>query len=634
MANIRVQDDLYEYVNHDWIEQAVIPEDRPTTGGFATLADDVEKLLTKDINEMVESGNYPNDYLRRLGILYKKILDVKERKRLGIRPELKRLNKLNKIKDINALNRNYKDLILDDYSLPFYLSVDADMKDTNVHKLYLSAPSTILPDVTYYKEEAMAQQKEMMLGLYSQMATSLLNETKLSEEEVKQYVEDTLKFDAIIATLVKSSEEESEYAKQYNPTKTRTVARLVKPLKFRKIVEKLVGEVPEVIIVTDPRFLKGFNTLFNEDTFVLYKHWAYVKDLISNAKYLSEKLREMSGTYSRALYGIKVMTSVERFAYNTAGGLYSEPLGLYYGEKYFGKEAKKDVEELVHLVINKYKERLANSDILSKETSEKAILKLSTMRVKMGYPDKVKDRYELMTFNEEDGLFDILNHISRVLNEDHFTKLNKPVNRDEWHMPGHLVNASYNPFSNDITFPAAILQAPFYSIKQSRSENLGGIGAVIGHEISHAFDNNGALFDELGNLNSWWTKEDYKKFQKKTKDMIKQFDGIELPFGGKANGKLIVSENIADNGGVAVTLGIMKDLKEKSYEEYFLNWARVWCIKAKPEYSQLLLRVDVHAPAILRANMQPRNFPEWYETFKVTKKDKMYIAPNKRVVIW
>ena len=214
-----------------------------------------------------------------------------------------------------------------------------------------------------------------------------------------------------------------------------------------------------------------------------------------------------------------------------------------------------------------------------------------------------------------------------------FAKLDKPVDRSEWVMPGHMVNACYNPFTNDITFPAAILQAPFYSLSQTRSQNLGGIGAVIGHEISHAFDNNGAQCDENGNLKNWWTKADLRKFAAKTKTMIREFEGIELPW-GKVNASFIVSENIADNGGMAVTLEMMSKLEGASYEEYFTNWAKVWCMKARPEYLALLLSVDVHAPAVLRANMQPRNFDEWYTAFGVTKRDKMYIAPGKRVVIW
>ena len=217
--------------------------------------------------------------------------------------------------------------------------------------------------------------------------------------------------------------------------------------------------------------------------------------------------------------------------------------------------------------------------------------------------------------------------------QDQLEELYKPVDRTRWLMPGHMVNACYNPNCNDITFPAAILQKPFYSLTQSLSENLGGIGAVIGHEISHAFDNNGAKFDENGNLNNWWLEEDFKAFEDLTKDMIKQFDGLEF-HGGKVSGELTVSENIADNGGVGVTLEIMSTLDNADYQSYFKNWARIWCMKAKEEYIQLLLANDVHSPTAIRANIPPRNFKEWYEAFNVTEKDKMYIAPENRISIW
>ena len=216
---------------------------------------------------------------------------------------------------------------------------------------------------------------------------------------------------------------------------------------------------------------------------------------------------------------------------------------------------------------------------------------------------------------------------------DSLSKLDKPTEPENWAMPGHMVNACYDPFVNDITFPAAILQAPFYSLKQTRSENLGGIGAVIGHEISHAFDSNGAKCDENGNINDWWTAEDFQRFETKVNQMIEQFDGIELPW-GKVNGAFIVSENMADNGGMSVTLDIMSRMDNASYEEYFCNWAKVWCQKAKPEYRQLLLSVDVHGPCILRANITPRNFEEWYKAFDVKETDGMYIAPEKRIIIW
>lgn len=288
---------------------------------------------------------------------------------------------------------------------------------------------------------------------------------------------------------------------------------------------------------------------------------------------------------------------------------------------------------MVHEIIDTYKVRLERNTFLSEETKQKAILKLNKIVVKMGYPDECNKLYDKISFGPRASYYGAVKEIYNTLILDNFEKLWKPVDRTEWVMAGHVVNACYNPTSNDITFPAAILQKPFYSIHQSRSENLGGIGAVIGHEISHAFDNNGAKCDENGNLNNWWTKEDNKKFVAKTKAMIKEFEGIELEW-GKVNAAFIVSENIADNGGMAVTLEIMSNMENADYEAYFRNWARVWCLKGRPEYLQLLLQVDVHAPAYLRANMQPRNFDAWYKTFDVKPSDKMYIAPQNRVVIW
>ncbi len=632
MEKVRIQDDLFNYVNGEWLETAVIPDDKPTCGGFAKLRDEVEEIMMKEFETMSETAVYPNVYLERAVKLYNIAKDTKRRNKEGIRPILPTLNKIKKLKNINAFNRNLKELVLDGYHLPFSIGVDPDLKNTEKHCLMLSGPSIILPDTAYYKEE-MKEQHDKLIGLWSAMAKSVLAKTRLSEEEQNLYVEDTIKFDALIASLVKSAQEWSEYTKVYNPMSTRTVSGLLKPVKFRKLLQDLLGEVPETIIVAEPRYLKGFKTVFNEDTFEAYKHWAYVRELLGSCGLLSEKLRELASSYSRALTGVKKLQSIEKQAYNLAGSYYSEPIGIYYGEKYFGEKAKKDVTEMVEEIVEQYKVRIKNNDVLSDATKEKAILKLSCMKLKMGYPDQVREVFDKLIFDENDNLYNAVSTLGRILTEEHFKLLNKPVDRSKWAMPGHMVNACYSPYVNDITFPAAILQAPFYSINQSRSENLGGIGAVIGHEISHAFDNNGANCDEKGNINNWWTKEDHKNFKKRTKAMIKEFEGLKLPW-GEVNASLIVSENIADNGGMAVTLDLMKKLKGASYEDYFKNWARVWCMKGKPEYLALLLKIDVHAPTILRANMQPRNFPEWYETFRVTAKDGMYLAPNKRVVIW
>ena len=630
MEKVRIQDDLYTYVNQAKLDELVIPEDMPVAGGFATLSTDVEKLMIGEFNTMCETAAYPNAYMARACALYTLAKDVKRKKKHGIKPALKKLAILKKTATLRGFNLHARELLLNGIAMPINIAVDANMKDTTHHCVMIQGPDVILPDASYYKNE---QQRDQLLNLWSGFAKQVLVIAGHSAEEIELLLKDTLAFDARIAKFVKSQEEWSEYTKMYNPMKTGRVAGMVKPLNLKKLLADLFGFVPEEMIVTEPRFFKNFKEVFNADSFTAYKNWAYVTTLMGNCGLLSEELRDLGGAFRRAISGIAAMPSAEKFAYQLASSMYSEPVGLYYGEKYFGEEAKKDITEIVQQIVATYQKRIETNDILEPATKEKAILKLSKMGLKLGYPDRVEDIYNKLVFDESKSLFDIVTALKRIRMEDNFSKLNKEVDRTHWAMPGHMVNACYDPFVNDITFPAAILQPPFYSIRQTRSENLGGIGAVIGHEISHAFDSNGAKCDELGNLNNWWTKADERKFNKKVNAMIKQFDGIQLPW-GICNGKFTVSENIADNGGMAVTLDIMSRTEGVSFEEYFSNWARVWCQKAKPEYQALLLQVDVHGPAYLRANMPPRNFPEWYTAFSVKKTDGMYLAPSKRVVIW
>ena len=628
---VRIQDDLFTFVNQEKIDSLVIPDDMPVAGGFAELRDNVEKILMDDFKALEKCEDIKDPNLKKAIDLYSVAKNVKKRNAQGIKPIAKDLKFIAASNDFALFNRKLKNFVINGYPLPFNFWVDTDLKDSNKHALFLSGPSTILPDTTMYNPAN--PNKDMLLNMWKAFAMQALSFSELSPEEQALYIEDTIAFDAIIATLVKSSQEWSEYTKMYNPYKVNKVNRLLAPVKIKRVFKQLFGYIPEVVIVADPRFLDGFKTLFNEENFAKFIHWSYVNFLLQRGQFLSEQLREISGGFGRALSGIAKPTDPIKNAYRLASNCFDQPVGIYYGEKYFGEEAKKDVVEMVKEIIETYKSRVKNSDILCDATKEKAILKLSTMKIKMGYPDKVDPIYDQFVVNKKDSLYKNICNIYKVRFFDRLSKLNQPVDKTKWLMPGHMVNACYDPTSNDITFPAAILQAPFYSIKQTRSENLGGIGAVIGHEISHAFDNNGAKMDENGNINNWWTKEDFKKFEKKTKLMIEQFEGIELPW-GKVNSALIVSENIADNGGMAVTLNIMKNMKDANYEEYFLNWARVWCQKAKPEYQALLLTVDVHGPVILRTNMPPRNFEEWYQTFDVKKTDKMYIEPKKRLIIW
>ncbi len=632
-TKIRIQDDLYEAVNGEWLKTAVIPEDRPAAGGFVELDQNVEKLMMADFRALAE-GSKTTDIpeMKYAVALYKKVLDSERRNREGIAPALPLLDRIRALKTVEDLNAAAPELLPMEFDLPLRMGVEADMADATRNAFVVLGPDLILPDTTYYAEDN--ESGKQLLALYADMAAKVLAYTPLTEEEQKQALADTLAFDALVAKKVKSQLEWSEYYKCHNPMPVDEVAELVAPFDIKGLLQALYGEkAPDTLIVYDPKAIREMKDYFSEENFGLYRNWAYVKALLHATPYLSEELATLGKTYSRALRGVAVDPSLEKQAYHAASELYAEPVGVYYGRSYFGEEAKKDVVELVKKIIETYKLRIRKNGFLAESTKEQAIRKLSTIEIKMGYPDEIKEIWSKQVFDENESLLSIMLRLTEIRAKDVLEKLLKPVDRTEWLMPGHMVNACYNPSANDITFPAAILQKPFYSLQQSVSENLGGIGAVIGHEISHAFDNNGANFDEFGNLKNWWTEEDFKAFQGLTQEMIQQFDGIEF-HGGKVNGELTVSENIADNGGMGVTLEIMHTLPEADYRAYFMNWARVWCRKAKEEYIQLLLANDVHSPTVLRANMQPRNFPEWYEAFGVTETDGMYLPPEKRISIW
>lgn len=630
---VRIQDDLYHAVNDAWLEKATIPDDRPTAGGFAELDQDVEKTLMADFRDFAsEKKSCDIPEMKNAISLYRMLLQQERRNEEGIKPLLPLLHEIESIKTVEELNRRAKELSLLNVDLPFNFGVEPDMKDATKHSFIVVGPDIILPDTSYYDEKNPA--KEKLLALWSEMVRKLLRFTDLSSEDQERYLQDALAFDALVAKKVKSQLEWANYVDNYNPMPTKEVCDYLAPFDLDSLLKDLYGEkMPKEIIVYDPKATREMKDYFSVKTFPLYLHWAYIRTLIRTSSFLSEEISEIGTSYRRALTGVKKDPVLEKRAYQTVSRLFSEPIGVYYGRTYFGEAAKKDVIEMVKRIIEMYKKRMAENAFLKESTKEKAILKLNTIVIKMGYPDKIDPYYARLTVDENDTLLEAMGKLTKCMILHNLMKLNLPVDRTEWGMPGHLVNACYNPLSNDITFPAAILQKPFYSLQQSVSENLGGIGAVIGHEISHAFDNNGAQFDEKGNLADWWTKEDYAAFQALTKRMIEEFDGIDY-CDGKVNGELIVSENIADNGGMGVTLGIMHTLEHPDFQAYFRNWGRIWCMKAKEEYVRLLLTNDVHAPTQLRANMQPRNFPEWYAAFDVKEGDGMYLAPEKRVTIW
>ena len=627
-----VRNDLYNSVNGEWEKTAVIPSDKPRIGGFSDIALKVEELLMQDVKDFANNNKTLNSEYAELFIKYYKLAaDYEAREQEGSKDLMLYLEKIKSISSIADLQNIAKDLVLDDYYLPFTMGIGADYNDSSRYALYLGVPRLILPDKTYYTEDN--PKKTELLEAYKESVSAYLLALGLEDSEVDDLIHKTIKYDSRLVPLVRSSEENADRSKSNNP---RTIAELeayLKNFSFSKLLAELISEEVQDLIVTEPKYYEELHSVFNDELLEELKAWMFVKFAHAHSDLLSEKLRQLGGKFSLILKGQPELDNQEKASYYLAKSRFGQVLGNYYGETYFGPEARKDVKKMIATMIDVYQERLKNNNWLSQETREQAIYKLSKMTVMVAYPDYYPAEYEFMTVDENISLLENTINLDRATNEYFFKQWHKAVDHSRWAMSADMVNAYFMPSSNLICFPAGILNEPFYSLEQGASKNFGGIGAVIAHEISHAFDNNGAKFDAEGSMTNWWTEEDYKNFERKTKEVIDQYEGLDFA-DGKVNGTLTVSENIADLGGLTCALESLKREDTYSLEDFFLNWARVWRQKGRDAFNQMRLSTDVHAPNYWRANMVPRNLDDFYETFSVTDGDNMYMAPEERIIIW
>lgn len=627
-VNTRVQDNLYLAVNSKWQKDAVIPADRTEIGVNTAIDMRIEKRMMADLDKMVSDNKVPAiKNLDKAVTLYKIAKDFAKRNKDGAAPIQADLKKLDALKDFAALNQDANELD-EVYGLPFGFGVEADMKNTKVNVLEFAGPGTFLPDTTSYKQEDASR----LLAILQKQTVKLLTMAGMSEEKAEKYVAAGLKFDQKLAKVVKSTEEWSDYPATYNPYSLSDFLAKIKSFAMRDFLKELLPALPDKVIVMEPRFLDHFEKLINPDNFDEIKGWMVIKFINGVSSSLSQEFREAGFPFSQALSGQGELITQERHAYYVANGVFDEVLGIYYGKKYFGEDAKADVTDMIKKMINVYEDRIQNNDWLSENTKKKAIVKLRALVLKIGYPEKEEKIYDLLQVDPAKSLYENEKALSKITTKYAIDKLTKPVDRSVWLMPGNMNNACYDPQRNDITFPAGILQAPFYDLHQSRGQNYGGIGATIAHEISHAFDNNGAKFDEFGNMKNWWTDADFKEFNKRTQAAIDIYDG--LSYGpSKLNGKQVVAENIADLGGLTCAIQANK-VDKGSMEELFENYARSWAQKQRPEAIKTEIAVDVHAPQPTRVNIPSQCQDEFYETFDVKPSDGMWLDPEKRVRIW
>lgn len=634
VRNMRLQDDFFEYINKKWLEETKIPGDKPRISSFDEISNNNEKLLLSIVKGWKKDKNIPNDpIILQMIKFYKMAVDFEKRDKLQGKPAKEYLSRISKIKDFEQFKEIYADLVFEGYDMPMEFGIQQDMKNPELQILVSSYPKNILPTKQYYDKDN--PMKEKLLSIFEKTAIKLLNLIGYSLDKAKKLVKETLEFDQSYVEYTMTRQQAAEYNKLYNIVSVEEFNQN-SLIDFKQILNKLTNNQVETLNVIYLPYMQNFNKVCNEKTFKNIKSWIIVNAAFKLAPYLSDKIRIVAGNYNRALQGVKKAQSKQKQAYKLATNLFSMPFGIWYGKTYFGKEAKADITKMIYNMIKIYENKLRKNTWLSATTIEKAITKLNALDVHVGYPEEMEKYYNnivIKDYSEKGNLVSNYLEIVKIEIKDYFAKYLQPVNKNLWSMPPHIVNAYFSPLHNHIVFPAAILQEPFYSLKQTKAQNYGGIGAVIAHEISHAFDNNGSKFDEKGRLNNWWEEQDLKNFEEKTKQMMELFEGREIE-AGKCDGKLTVSENIADAGGISCAIDALKLEETYDLKDFFENWAKIWRIKAHKEFQQLLLKSDVHAPGKLRANIQAANLDDFYKTYEIKEDDKMYISPEKRVIIW
>ena len=631
--NATVASNFYQAVNKDWLLKTKIPADSPSIDNFYTLDEDIKGKLKKDIKNLGE-GKETSDItgMSEFITFYKAASDYKQREKDGLEPLKPYLKEIEDIKDLNDLANKSASLTDKGIPLPFGYDVGTNAENTSQKQIQLTPPSILLPDVSIYKDESSKKQYLTPIETATQKALEMLG---YSEKNSKRIVKEALEFDEIIAKYSLSNEEMSESKNLVHPKTAEEINAYSGSFKLYDVIKGIMGRDLETINVPNTKYFENYSKVVNQDNFSKIKSWMLVQEAMAASNSLTEDYRLNFQSISMAIMGTQKPTSKEDTVYEMSVNLFSDVMSVYYGRKYFGEEAKTDVTGMIDKIKNVYRGRLQQNDWLTEETRNKAIEKLDKMKVFVGYQEDVDPGTKELHLDPNKSFFELSEDIAQFGKRYTIDHFDEPIDKNKWSGSAFDINAYYNPESNSINFPAGILQAPFYDKNQSTEKNYGGIGVVIGHEITHAFDSNGADYDENGDMHNWWTKADSKAFDKRIKAFEDQWNGLEI-YGTKVNGKLTVTENVADAGGLSSTLQVLKtDMTKPNLKDYFENYANIWKQKASLQYNKYTMVQDVHAPNELRVNQQLKNLPEFYEAYPQIKEgDAMYLAPSKRISLW
>ena len=634
--SVRPQDDLYRHFNGQWLKTAVIPADRASDGAFITLRIQSEAR----VREIIE-GATGSDEATKIANIYKSFMDAAAVNAMGGSPIAGELAQVDSISSLTDFVSTFSKLEARGTSGIFGTFIYADMKDASTNILYLVQGGISLPDEAYYREEKYADIRTAYLAHITAMFT-LAKVSNPAENAAK-----VMALETSIASHHWDQVRNRDATLTYNKMDRAQVKALMPAFDWDLYLAD--GEIPGIVldsvIVQQPSFFEGLGAILANFDVDAWKAWLKWHIISGAAPYLSDDFtNENFAFFGKTLSGTPELRERWKRAVSMIEGSLGEAVGKVYVQKYFPAEAKARMEKLVANLIEAYRISINELAWMSPDTKIKAIEKLGKFRPKIGYPDKWRDYSALQTTPA-----DLYGNVGRVVKfqRDHeLSKIGKPVDRDEWFMAPQTVNAYYNPVMNEIVFPAAILQPPFFGLDHDDAVNYGAIGAIIGHEIGHGFDDQGSKYDGDGALNNWWTDADRAAFEERTKALIAQYDALapeEAP-DVNVNGALTIGENIGDLGGLAIAFKAYQiSLAGKpspviegmsGEKRLMLSWAQVWRAKVRPEEMRRRVATDPHSPAEFRVNQILKNFTPFYQEFGVSDKDALWLEEQARVQIW
>ncbi len=622
---IRPQDDLYGYANGAWLSTHQIPADRSNSGISYELFLEAEA----QVKAIIEADQ------GKVGRLYNSFMNTAKIESDGITPIQEDLAKVEKVVDAQSFVVTTAELEVEGGPGAFLAYIYPDVGDTTHYAIYIYQAGLSLPDEAYYREDQYAEIREAFLEHVKKMS-------QLSGLDIDADL--LLKHESKIASMHWDQVKDRDAVATYNKYSYQDLKALMPNFDWDTYLatNKIAEEKFAHVVVREPSFFEGLNKMLGNFEAPAWRNWLRWHILSGSAAYLNEAIVNQNfAFYGTKLSGTPQIRERYKRAISLVEGALGEEVGKEYVKRHFPEDSKVKMEVLVQNLLKAYEISIRNLDWMTEETKAKALEKLAKFRPKIGYPDKWRD-YSALEIGED--LHTNLGNIARFERDYELAKLGGPINRDEWGMTPQTVNAYYSPGFNEIVFPAAILQPPFFNPAAEDAANYGSIGAVIGHEIGHGFDDQGSQYDGDGNLTNWWTDTDRTEFEKRTSDLIAQYNELSPTAAPdvKVNGAFTLGENIGDLGGMNIALLAYKiSLNGQegpeidgltAMQRFFLSWAQGWRRLIRPEEARLRIATDPHSPDELRCNQIVRNLDEFYEAFDVEENDALYL--ENRVKIW